>query len=352
MPKMRAALAIAVLATVSTVLAGEKPLKIFIMAGQSNMQGKARVRTIARLNMTDDSKQMYQDMKVKDGMPSAVEGVHGVYFTAGDKKFGKSRALSVRKGPLQPGFGSSMSANTTFGPEYTFGIYMQKHLNEPFLVIKCAWGGRDLVQQFRPPSGGEYEKAQCRHKLPTGYYYGEIVKHVKTVMADPGAYHPGYKQGAGCEIAGFVWFQGFNDKIQRYPKQEYGRLLACFIRDIRKDLSAPKMPFVIGVMGIGGTNERCSFRKAQSAPAALPEFKGNVVAIRTGQFWDKELVRIQKKLKEKGKSSATPEEANFLKVATSDGGYHYMGSAYIYGRIGKSFADAMFEMVKANGSGK
>ncbi len=47
---------------------------------------------------------------------------------------------------------------------------------------------------------------------------------------------------------------------------EYGRLLAQFIRDVRKDLSAPKMPFVIGVMGIGwqedaGPNIR-DFRQA------------------------------------------------------------------------------------------
>ncbi len=35
----------------------------------------------------------------------------------------------------------------------------------------------------------------------------------------------------------------------------YGQLLASFIRDVRKDLSAPKMPFVIGVMGIGGLKE-------------------------------------------------------------------------------------------------
>jgi hypothetical protein len=43
----------------------------------------------------------------------------------------------------------------------------------------------------------------------------------------------------------------------------------------------------------------------------------------------------------------TPEEAKFLSVATSNAGYHYMGSAYTYGRIGKAFADAMIELSKA-----
>jgi len=36
----------------------------------------------------------------------------------------------------------------------------------------------------------------------------------------------------------------------------YSDLLAQFIRDVRRALSAPKMPFVIGVMGAGGPIEK------------------------------------------------------------------------------------------------
>ena len=146
--------------------------------------------------------------------------------------------------------------------------------------------------------------------------------------------------------------------------------MACFIRDVRKDLNTPKMPFVIGVMGIGGVDKEHNFRKAQAAPAALPEFKGNVTAVWTGQYWDMELERIKKKLDEAAKkkllaedpkmstkslskaikktsmSLASPEEAKFLSVATSNAGFHYMGSAYTFGKIGKAFADAMAVMTK------
>ena len=49
----------------------------------------------------------------------------------------------------------------------------------------------------------------------------------------------------------------------------YAELLGHLIRDVRKDLSAPKMPFVIGVMGIGGEKEgkkapQMHFRQAQA----------------------------------------------------------------------------------------
>jgi hypothetical protein len=32
--------------------------------------------------------------------------------------------------------------------------------------------------------------------------------------------------------------------------------IKVFIRDVRKDLNAPKMPFVIGVMGVGGLKDQ------------------------------------------------------------------------------------------------
>jgi hypothetical protein len=62
---------------------------------------------------------------------------------------------------------------------------------------------------------------------------------------------------AGHEIAGFVWFQGWNDMCDghTYPERhkpggyaEYSRLMAHFIRNVRGELAAPKMRFVIGVI--------------------------------------------------------------------------------------------------------
>ena len=379
-------ISVAIISAMSSAALAAKPLKIFVLAGQSNMQGKAQVRTIERLNMTEDAKQMYEDMMVKDGLPSAVKDVYGVNFANGDMSKGNERPVEEQAGPLQPGFGGELTEFTTFGPEYTFAIYMQKHLDEPILIIKTAWGGRNLLQQFRPPSAGEYEEDKDKHGNPTGQYYNLIVKRVGEVLADPAKYHPAYDKAAGCEIAGFVWFQGFNDLVGPYPGgkankdySEYSRLMACFIRDIRKDLKTPEMPFVIGVLGIGGVEDH-PFRKAQEAPAALPEFKGNVAAVRTGQYWDPELARIEKIVDESARKEAlardpklaelakqkpwlldkaawklkkemrgkvlSAEEQNFLKVGTSNARFHYMGSAYIYGNIGKAFADAMAKMTE------
>ncbi|MDD1750673.1 MAG: sialate O-acetylesterase, partial [Methanothrix sp.] len=299
------------------------------------------------------------------------------------------RPLSVQKGPFKPGYGGELTEGTTFGPDYTFGIYMQKHVKGPILIIKTAWGGRNLLQQFRPPSAGAFEKDKDGHGNPTGYYYNLTVKLVKEVLADPGTYHPGYDKKAGYEIAGFVWFQGFNDLIDGYYKDhkvegkilysQYSDLMAAFIRDIRKDLEAPAMPFVIGAMGIDGPiedtkNSQYWLRQAQLAPADLPEFKGNVAGVRTDNCWDMEWQRISNKLTDaaqkkivasdpqlKGRALSnavskglktmasevlTPEELKLYQVGQSNEAFHYMGSAYTYGKIGKAFAEAMIKMEK------
>ena len=134
----------------------------------------------------------------------------------------------------------------------------------------------------------------------SGVFYRMMMEHVKKVLADPKRVCPEYDEKAGYELAGFVWFQGFNDLVDgsTYPDRGqpdrwalYSDLLAKFIRDVRKDLDAPEMPFVIGVLGVGGEKDQGTerFRKAMAAPAALPEFKGNVAAVETAPFWDDEM---------------------------------------------------------------
>ena len=96
-------------------------------------------------------------------------------------------------------------------------------------------------------------------------------------------------KGKKLELAGFVWFQGWND--QYGAQDEYESNMKHFINDVRKDLKSPKLPFVIGVMGQNGskpaTGAMLTIQKAQLAMNDVPEFKGNVKAIRTDVLVDK-----------------------------------------------------------------
>ena len=309
--------------------AAPKKLKVFIMAGQSNMEGHAEIRTFDAIGKDPLTAPMLEEMRHADGTPRICDTVWMSYLTGPYDGSANGEGL----GKLTAGFGQRGNQPTKIsrkiGPEFTFGIYMEKELKEPILIIKCAWGGRSLNTEFRPPSAGPYtlpkeiqelwdKHPQGAHGIPkaedrkqwqddknaaSGVFYRMMIEHVKKVLADPKRVCPVYDEQAGYELAGFVWLQGFNDLVDgtTYPNRnepggydEYSRLLAHFIRDVRTDLSAPKMPFVIGVLGIDG-EKHVNFRKAMAAPADMPEFKGNVIAVDTAPFWDHGIAAAQLK---------------------------------------------------------
>jgi alpha-galactosidase len=380
-----------------TSQAAAKPLKVFILAGQSNMQGWFGVSTLD--SMADDPKTapILKELRNADGKPRVCQKVwiSSIGCAGGD--------TTEQKGKLTVGFGAEQDR---FGPEFPFGIYMEKLLGEPILIIKTSWGGKSLHTDFRPPGAGpyvwsDYELAQCKRRgddlekdkadkvKATGVYYRLMIEHVGKVLGDIKRVVPDYDPSQGYEIAGFVWFQGFNDLVSTwtYPDNNkpggydlYAVLLAHFIRDVRKDLNAPKMPFVIGVMGLNGMappQGELYFHQAQAAPAALPEFKGNVVAVETAPFWDADLdtlhrrdvkfwsqqdARAAEAAKKNPKLTGaeyqaakdqvllengfTPEEVKRLRRGVSNLGFHYLGAAKIIAPIGKAFAEAMVSFPK------
>ena len=301
-----------------------QPLKVFILAGQSNMEGHAETRTFDYIGKDPATAHLLKEMRNPDGTPRVCDKVWMSYLTGPYDGSANGEGL----GKLTTGFGARGDQPTKdggkIGPEFTFGITMEKELKEPILIIKTAWGGRSLNTEFRPPSAGPYKlpkqiqdewdkHPQGAHGIPkledrkkwqedkdaaSGVFYRMMVEHVKKVLADPARVCPAYDPKEGFELAGFVWLQGFNDLVdgQTYPNgdyDEYSRLLAHFIRDVRRDLAAPTMPFIIGVLGVDG-EKNVNFRKAMAAPAAMPEFK-NVVAVDTAPFWDRAIEAAEPK---------------------------------------------------------
>ena len=308
----------------------KKPVKVFILAGQSNMEGHAAISTFDYIGKDPLTAPLLKEMRNPDGTPRVCDKVWMSYLTGPYDGSANGEGL----GKLTAGFGERGNQPTKLsgkiGPEFTFGIFMEKELKEPIIIIKTAWGGRSLNTEFRPPSAGQYKLPkqiqevwdkypQGAHGVPkledrkkwqadkdaaSGVFYRMMIEHVKKVLADPKRVCPEYDAKDGYELAGFVWLQGFNDLVDgtTYPGPDqpgkydvYSDLLAKFIRDVRKDLSAPKMPFVIGVLGVDGEGKNVNFRKAMAAPANMPEFKGNVVAVETAPFWDHAIAAAQPK---------------------------------------------------------
>jgi alpha-galactosidase len=372
--------------------AADRPLKVFVLAGQSNMQGHAQVSTFDSLADDLKSAPLLKEMRGPGGNPRVCERV----WISSVGCLGDAYSdLREKTGKLTAGFGAP---SDKIGPEFTFGLTLEKRLGEPILLIKTAWGGRSLHTDFRPPSAGperindltigqwkkrglDIEAETAKVRKNSGVFYRHMIAHVKKVLGDIKRVVPDYDPKRGYELAGFVWFQGFNDYVDgwTYPDQmkpggydEYADLLAHLIRDVRKDLAAPKMPFVIGVMGIDGEKAdrkapMMHFRQAQRKPGTLAEFQGNAVAVETAPFWDDDLDALAQRMdrltgkldaefkkdpkmtreaKDAARKKATdeqfkPEELKRLRAGVSNGGYHYLGAAKILAPIGKAFADAL-----------
>ena len=70
-----------------------------------------------------------------------------------------------RKGPLTVGYGARKEL---IGPELAFGWVMGDALDEPVLLIKCAWGGKSLAVDFRPPSSAGKRAVLTRREAGRG----------------------------------------------------------------------------------------------------------------------------------------------------------------------------------------
>jgi alpha-galactosidase len=216
------------------------------------------------------------------------------------------------------------------GPELGFGWVMGDACEEPVLLIKCAWGGKSLAVDFRPPSAGKpsyslgkkADAAMAEDPAMLGKYYRETVARVKAALADAGKLVPG--SDGRYVLAGFGWHQGWNDRINENFNAEYESNMAHFIADIRKDLGVPELPFVIAETGMSGLEEKnpraLSLMDAQAAVARRPEFKGNVAFVGTRTFW-------------------RPVDAS-----PNAQGYHWNSNAETYFLIGKAMGEAMKQL--------
>lgn len=332
-----------------------KPVKVFIMAGQSNMDGQADKRTIdflgedkdpARAALLKVFKPDGKNLITRDDVWCASGGAY-------DK--------------LQPGFGGRKNYDklgNCIGPEYAFGYYMGEASDNQILLIKYAPGGQSLYVNFRPPSAGlpdpvPMKAGPDKTKIPMvagdfGGQYRGMVSYVHETLNNLKKLFPAYNETDGFEIAGLVWFQGFNDMIDGgQPVAEYGRNLTCMIRDLRKEFKSPDMKVVVGIMGVNGVNNEVGkqgdIRNQMRSMNQVPEFKGNVKAIESAPLLSPEVVALKtagwlNKERDLNKNPITPEEQAMLGRATSNLGFHYYGEGRFFILLGKGMAEAMLEL--------
>ena len=212
--------------------ADTKTVRVFIFAGQSNMEGA--------------------DSKVKDikrfppfaGLDAPQDGVLFSYNIGREEK------------KTSNGWGAIQPVGTLVGPELSFARRVSQETGSPVAIIKCAAGGTTL--------GGDWNPDE-----PSGFkLYPLALELVRSSLAEL------EKKKIPYRLEGFMWHQGENDMFSKEFKPAYGANLKSFLASWRRDLKAPGLKFYIGelctktIWGMDNREPMYAIRAGQKAVTA------------------------------------------------------------------------------------
>lgn len=284
-------------------------LRVFLLAGQSNMEGQAVVDldheehynggrgTLAKLLEEPEFEARWGWVRDGEGEWQAREDV-GVWYRS---------AHEEKKGPLSIGY-AVYGGRHHFGPELALGKVLGDRFDDPVLLVKACWGGKSLHVDFRPPSaGGE-----------VGPYFGRMFEELDAALTDVGAAFPEWKELEPV-VEGFVWFQGWNDGCDDEATRSYAGNLERLIGDVREQLSSKELPVVIGQTG---NMNSPALHAAQRAGAKAAGRDGPAGFVETEAFLRK------------------PEDS-----PNTTHGHHWFGNAESYLLIGDALGESMVELL-------
>lgn len=206
----------------------QPPVKVFILAGQSNAEGHCHLK---------------QFRGGKETFPGNWQDQRSVLFWPGsDSPSGGNQWTNLHV--LESG---------RFGPEIGFGKEMARWVPDAagnIAVIKYAVGGTGIARSrdysdYIPSLAQFDDRGRNWHPptdgAPAGVLYSALLTNVRSALDSLS------RGGRRWELAGMIWMQGEHEAgISRKMAEDYGRLLSEFIRSIRQDLKAPSLPVAIG----------------------------------------------------------------------------------------------------------
>ena len=312
----------------SEKVSAQSTVQVFVLVGQSNMKGFGKIyefpRTSSSLfdviessfvdtNSSFNRSNTLIDVMQKDAIDqwSMIES-NGTWSVMDNAYLYFERETDTIINHITVGQGAS---HEYFGPELMFAYQMDQYYQEPVLIIKIAFGGVSLAKGFRPPSSGGI----------TGPYYTKMIETVKEVTSNiPTEFISlGFSD---FELAGFSWFQGWNDGISNDVLNQYESNLYHLVNDVRKDLGSLNLPIVIASAGQGGYGDhRGTIQDMQDIISVAQENVGCNDAIYGGTLGFVNTKPFYMPVSE------SPEKAE----------HHYNNNALSFLNIGKSIGDEM-----------
>ena len=322
----------------------KKPVKVFILLGQSNMLGMGRV---AEGKNPEGS--LENAVKINKKFPYLVNSN------------GWSLREDVRNVRVMVGRGGGMQVfnnewltikGKTIGPEIGIGHCLGNAIDAPVMLLKSCIGNRSLGWDLLPPGSPGYEftdkdkktgkevvytyagykESPMRWEKGTrpqkadwyaGKQYDDDIANAKKVLSELDKFYPG---ATNYEVAGFFWWQGDKDRYDAGLASHYEQNLVRLIEQLRKDFNAPNAKFVCATLGQTEKGDRGNLNEANILAAQLAvdgtsgkyaQFAGNVATV------------YAHPLSQGGASNN-----------------HYNGNAETYMNIGEAMGRAMAELLR------
>lgn len=330
-----------------------KPVKVFILLGQSNMVGLGKI--------TGGEVSLEHAVKTKKKYPWLVDDA-GNWTERKDVR--NVRVMVGKGGGMQLFNNEWMSVKgKTLGPELGIGHPLGNAIDAPVMILKSCIGNRSLGWDLLPPGSERYEAEVTERsgekvtKVYAGYkdrpdswvmdkdkgtatpppawldksgkpiewyagkQYDDDVANAKKVLGELDKYYPGATR---YEVAGFFFWQGEKDCGNAGHASRYEQNLVRFIKYLRKDFNAPDAKFVLATLGEttkGSGGNGGMVLDAQLAvdgkSGKYPEFKGNVATVYTNPM-----------------------------AQGGSGNGHYGGKAEVYMDVGHAMGKAMVDLLK------
>jgi len=294
-------------ATAHAQATDQAPVRVFLLAGQSNMQGQGAVSFDDPRDYNSGLGNLVWSMEHSASAErmAHLRDANGDWVVRDDVMIYYKVNNTPRYGGLTIGY-TGYGGSTHIGPELQFGHVVGDAFDEPVFLIKTAWGGKSLFVDFRPPSAeGE-----------TGPYYTQMVAEVREALELLG--------DRPYVISGFIWMQGWNDMCDDAATAQYADNLVLLAQDIRAEFELPELPMVIGELGNGGParpgSDMETFRNQQRAGTARIE---HAVFVQTTAF-------------------ARPAEMS----PNTGHGHHWFGNAESYFLVGDALGTAAVQMIQ------
>ena len=182
-----------------TLIDGEgKTATVILLGGQSNASGCSLDEYLQR-NVSQEKHDEYKN------------GYDNVYinYLCGPKISNGFVKCATLQGELDGGFGPELGLAEKLNETYP---------DRTFYIIKCAWGGTNLFEQWLSPSS----------KGKTGKLYKQFVEFVDTSIK--------YLENKNYDvrIEAMCWMQGESDSFSVQNGKDYEEHLTNFINDIRQ----------------------------------------------------------------------------------------------------------------------